>query len=111
MTEETTGTTADDQFESESHHHGHCGPWGMHPKMWMYAKMRGRRGPWTGSRSSRGPWRSRSSRAQRWLYENPTDDQIVEFLEEYQRDLEQQIEDVRSRIDDIKSPNGGSEQS
>ena len=36
------------------------------------------------------------------MYENPTDDQIVEFLEEYQRDLEQQVADVRTRIEDIK---------
>jgi hypothetical protein len=99
---EPTDTQEAEQFESTGdHRHSHCGPWGMHPKMWMYSRMVGGRG----FRGPGGPWRGRSSRAQRWLYENPTDEQIVEFLEEYQRDLEQQIEDVRTRIEDIKSRN------
>jgi len=102
MTEETA-TKETQEFESPEHHHGHCGPWGMHPKMWMYSRMRGGRG--FRGRGPGGPWRGRSGRAQRWMYDNPTDDQIVEFLEEYQRDLEQQVEDVRTRIEDIKSRN------
>ncbi len=82
--------------------HAHCGPGGgMHRKMWMYSQMAGRgrgRGPF-----GRGPFGGgRGSRAQRWMYENPSDDQIIEFLEEYQRDLEQKVEDVRTRIEDIK---------
>ena len=103
MTEETD-TKETQEFEStEEHRHSHCGPLGMHPKMWMYSRMRGGRG-FRGP-GGPGPFRGRGSRAQRWLYENPTDDQIVEFLEEYQRDLEQQVEDVRTRIEDIKSRN------
>ena len=45
---------------------------------------------------------SKYSRAQQWMDENPSDDEIVAFLEEYQRNLEQKIEDVRTRIEDIK---------
>lgn len=65
--------------------------------MWMFgpmmaAKMAGKYG--------RGS--SRYSRAQRWMDENPSDEQVVEFLEEYQRDLEEKIADVRTRIEDIK---------
>ena len=104
MTEPTETKESTDYEAADERHWGNCGPWGMHPKMWMYAKMRGRRG-WGGPQGPGGPWRSRSGRAQRWMYDNPTDDQVVEFLEEYQRDLEQQIEDVRTRIQDIKSRN------
>ena len=98
MSEQATDST--DQETTEDLHQGPCLPWGdMHRKMWMY-------GPMLGRMAGRGP-RGRSgrrggSRAQRWMYDNPTDDQIVEFLEEYQRDLEQQIADVRTRVEDIK---------
>ena len=65
--------------------------------MWMFgpmmaAKMAGKYG-----RRYSG-----SSRGQQWMAENPSDEQIIEFLEEYQRDLEQKIADVRTRIEDIK---------
>ena len=99
MSEPTNDTT--DQERTERHDHGPCGPWGGKPeKMWMYGPMFARM---MSGRGSRGPFgRGRGSRAQRWMYENPTDEQIVEFLEEYQRDLEQQVADVRTRIEDIK---------
>jgi len=71
----------------------------MHRKMWMYRQM-------AGHMAGRGPFgRGRGSRAQRWMYDNPSDEQVVEFLEEYQRDLEQKIADVRTRIEDIKGAN------
>ena len=98
MNEQATDTTDRDTTED---HHGPCGPWNdMQRKMWMYGPMFAR----MAGRGARGPFggRGRGSRAQRWMYENPTDQQIVEFLEEYQRDLEQQIADVRTRIEDIK---------
>ncbi len=76
--------------------HSHCGPWGMHPMMWKGAWLRGAR-----SYGARVPW-GRASRAQRWMYENPSEDEIVAMLEEHQRDLEQQIEDVRTRIEEVK---------
>ena len=102
MSEQATDST--DQETTEDHHHGPCGPWGdmnpgdIHRKMWMFGRMMSGKG-------SRGPFggRGRGSRAQRWMYDNPTDEQIVEFLEEHQRDLEQQIADVRTRIEDIKA--------
>jgi hypothetical protein len=99
MSEHAHETT--EQDTAEGHHHGPCGPWGdMHRKMWMYGPMFAR----MAGKGFRGPFggRGRGSRAQRWMYENPTDEEIIEFLEEYQRDLEQQIADVRTRIDDIK---------
>ena len=103
MSEHAHDTT--DQEAGDERHHGPCGPWGdMYQKMWMYgptfARMAGR--------GSGGPFggRGRGSRARRWMYDNPTDEQIVEFLEEYQRDLEQQIADVRTRIEDIKRRSG-----
>ena len=96
MSEHAHDTTERDT--TEEHQHGPCGPWGgMHEKMWMYGPMFARMMSGKGSRG-----KGRGRRAQRWMYEIPTDDQIVEFLEEYQRDLEQQIADVRTRIDDIK---------
>lgn len=52
-----------------------------------------------------GPGRGRRSRhmaARRWMAENPTPDQIITMLEEYQRDLEQQVADVASRIEELK---------
>lgn len=76
MKEHTTETT--DQESTEHRHHGSCGPWGdMQRKMWMYGRMMSGKG----SRGSFGG-RGRGNRAQRWMYENPTDEQIVEFLEE-----------------------------
>ncbi len=82
---------------SDERHHGPCGPWGDMHKMWAFGPMFAR----MAAAGFSGP-RGRGSRARRWMYENPTDEQIIEFLEEYQRDLEQQIEDVRTRIEDIK---------
>lgn len=85
--------------ESREHRYGHCGPWtDMHRKMWMYGPMMAAKFAGRSFRSGYG----KSSRAERWLYENPTEDQIVAFLEEFQRDLEQQIEDVRTRIEEVK---------
>ena len=52
-----------------------------------------------------GPGRGRRSRhmaARRWMAENPTTEQIITMLEEYQRDLEQQMADVASRIEKLK---------
>ena len=52
-----------------------------------------------------GPGRGRRSRhmaARRWMAENPTTEQIITMLEEYQRDLEQQVADVASRIEKLK---------
>ena len=86
----------------EVHHHGPCGPWGGMHKMWMYGPMFAR----MAGRGFGGPRGRGWSRAQRWMYENPSDEEIIEFLEEYQRDLEQQIEDVRTRIEDIKGRRG-----
>jgi len=94
-------TEETERREERHEHNGPCGPWGhMCHKMWMF-------GPGASSRGSRGGFppgsrRGRGSRAQRWMYDNPTDEQIIEFLEGDQRDLEQQIEDVRTRIEDIK---------
>ena len=46
--------------------------------------------------------RSRHMAARRWMAENPTTEQIIEMLEEYQRDLEQKVADVASRIEKLK---------
>jgi len=101
MTEpKTEHETTEDTHE---HRHGHCGPWGgsgRHNKMWMFGPMMAAK-----MASKYGRRGGRYSRAQQWMYDNPTDEQIVEFLEEYQRDLEQQVEDVRTRIEDLKSRN------
>lgn len=40
--------------------------------------------------------------ARMWMWENPTDDEIIEMLEEYQRDLEQEAANVAERIRRIK---------
>ena len=98
MTEETTKEQTTER-ESE-HRRGHCGPWGSTPhKMWMFGPMMAAK---MAGRSFRSPY-GRGSRAQKWMYENPSDEQIILFLEEFQRDLEEQIEDVRTRIDEIRS--------
>lgn len=96
MTEPSTESSE----ETNEHAYGHCGPWGRHSKMWMF-------GPMMAAKMAHkyGRRYGRYSRAQQWMYENPSDEEIVAFLEEYQRDLEQQIEDVRTRIEDIKRRN------
>lgn len=94
MNEETTRQDPD----SREHRYGHCGPWGRHSKMWMFGPMMAAK-----MASKYGRSAGRYSRAQQWMYDNPSDEQIIGFLEEFQRDLEQQIEDVRTRIEDIKS--------
>ena len=44
----------------------------------------------------------RHGRARRWLHENPAPEEVIGFLEEYQRDLEQQVADVAERIKQIR---------
>lgn len=51
--------------------------------------------------ASRGR-RARHWRARMWLHENPSTDELVEMLEEYQRDLEQEVETVADRIRELK---------
>ncbi len=36
--------------------------------------------------------------ARRWMRENPTNEEIVAMLEEYQRDLEEEVANVAGRI-------------
>lgn len=82
-----------EQTRSSRRGYGPCGSWGsMHRNMWMWGPMMAARFAGFGS-----------GRAQRWMYDNPSDSEVIEFLEEYQRDLEQQIEDVRTRIEEIRS--------
>ena len=55
----------------------------------------------------RGPGTSRGRRARHWkarmwLHENPSTDELVAMLEEYQRDLEQEVETVADRIRELK---------
>ncbi len=40
----------------------------------------------------------RAMRARRWMKENPTPEEIIAMLEEHQRDLEQEVENVAARI-------------
>ena len=58
-----------------------------------------------GSGTHRGR-KTRDMTARRWLAENPTNEQIVEMLEQYQRDLEQKVADVVSRIEELGGSTG-----
>lgn len=60
---------------------------------------RGKRG--RGSRMHPGHGGPRS-RARKWMYENPSPDEIIEMLEEHQRDLEQEVANIASRIKHMK---------
>ncbi len=51
--------------------------------------------------------RSRGWRARAWLWENPSPEELVELLEEYQRDLEEEAAHVADRIRDLKESQGG----
>jgi len=65
---------------------------------WARRGMRGR-----GSRVHGGPpGRSPRARARRWMYENPSPGEIIEMLEEHQRDLEQEVANIASRIKEMK---------
>lgn len=51
------------------------------------------------SRHCRGnPAFHRAMRARRWMKENPTNEEIIAMLEEHQRDLEQEVENIADRI-------------
>ncbi len=41
-------------------------------------------------------------RARRWMRENPSNEEIIAMLEEYQRDLEQEVANVADRIRHLK---------
>lgn len=52
-----------------------------------------------------GAFRGRRAKhwaARMWLYENPAPEDIIKMLEEYQRDLEQEVESVAQRIAELK---------
>lgn len=74
------------------------------PPPWMWRGMRGR-----GSRMHGHPGRSSRARARWWMYENPGTDEIIEMLEEHQRDLEQEVANIASRIKEMKTARTGSE--
>ena len=77
----------------------------MHgPPPWMWWAMMGK-----GSRGHGGHGRSSRSRARQWMWENPAPDEIIEMLEEYQRDLEQEVANIASRIKEMKEARTGSE--
>ena len=40
----------------------------------------------------------RAMHARRWMRENPTNEEIIAMLEEYQRDLEEEVAKVAGRI-------------
>lgn len=44
----------------------------------------------------------RAMRARRWMKENPTDEEIIAMLEEYQQDLEEEVATVAERIRRLK---------
>ena len=46
--------------------------------------------------------RARHWKARMWLYENPSNEDLIKMLEEYQRDLEQEVETVADRIRELK---------
>ncbi len=52
-------------------------------------------------------WRSGRWRAIAWLYDNPSREELIELLEEYQRDLEEEAAHVADRIRDLKESQGG----
>ena len=51
-----------------------------------------------GSHHHKGPHLRRAMHARRWMRENPTNEEIVAMLEEYQRDLEEEVANVAGRI-------------
>ena len=65
--------------------------------------MRGHYGPGPGATRGR---RARHWKARMWLHENPTSGELIKMLEEYQRDLEQEVETVADRIREIKESEG-----
>ena len=46
--------------------------------------------------------RARHWKARMWLHENPSTDELIAMLEEYQRDLEQEVANVADRIRELK---------
>ena len=73
------------------------------PPPWLWAMM-GR-----GSRMHGKHGHSTRSRAREWMWENPAPDEIIEMLEEYQRDLEQEVANIASRIKEMKEARSASD--
>ena len=44
----------------------------------------------------------RAMRARRWMKENPTNEEIISMLEEYQRDLEEEVATTAERVRRLK---------
>ncbi len=70
---------------------------------WMWGAMWGR-----GSGKHGHAERTSRARARWWMYENPSDDEIIEMLEEHQRDLEQEVANLASRIKELKDARAAS---
>lgn len=51
-----------------------------------------------GPHHRKGPHFRRAMQARRWMRDNPTNEEIITMLEEYQRDLEEEVAKVAGRI-------------